>query len=152
MKRILIITIFILTSASYGFAQNNPRIKALKTAFITNSLDLSSKEAQQFWPVYNKYERTIHLEKIIKMRQLTKKANDLGGMERLSDNEANAILKELIEIDFKVANAKKDLYNNLIGIIPPKKVIKLFKAEQDFNKELLKQLRDRRKEMIQNRN
>jgi len=152
MKRILIITIFILTSASYGFAQNNPRIKALKTAFITNSLDLSSKEAQQFWPVYNKYERTIHIEKTLKMRQLTKKTIDLGGMEQLSDNEANAILKEIIEIDFKVANAKKELHNNLIGIIPPKKIIKLFKAERDFNKELLKQLRDRRNEKIQNRN
>ena len=151
MKRILIITIFILTSASYGFAQNNPRIKALKTAFITNSLDLSSKEAQQFWPVYNKYERTIHLEKTLKMRQLTKKAINLGGMEQLSDNEANAILKDIIEIDFKVANAKKELYDNLMGIIPPKKIMKLFKAEQDFNKELLKQFRDRKK-MIQNRN
>lgn len=152
MKRIFIISIFILTSASYGFAQNNPRIKALKTAFITNSLDLSSKEAQQFWPIYNKYERTIHLEKTIKMRQLAKEAKDKGGIDQLSDKEANIILNELIEIDFKVANAKKDLHNSLIGIIPPKKIIKLFKAEQDFNKELLKRLKNRQKEMIQNRN
>ena len=152
MKRILIVIIFIIGCSAHIFAQDNPRIKALKTAFITNSLDLSSKEAQQFWPIYNKYERTIHVAKIVKTRQLAKRAKDLGGIERLSEEEANSMLKELIEIDFKVANAKKELHKNLIGVIPPKKIIKLFRAEQDFNKELLKQLRNRRKEMIQNRN
>ena len=145
MKRILILIIFIVGISAQVFAQDNSRIKALKTAFITNSLDLSSKEAQQFWPVYNKYERTIHLVKIIKTRQLTKIAQDAGGIEQLSDDEANSMLKQFIEIDFKVANAKKELHENLIGVIPPKKIIKLFRAEQDFNKELLKQLRNRNK-------
>ncbi len=43
-----------LTVAS--FAQDRPdreKIKALKVAFITERLDLSSKEAQLFWPIYN---------------------------------------------------------------------------------------------------
>ena len=152
MKRILILIIFIVGTSAQVFAQDNSRIKALKTAFITNSLDLSSKEAQKFWPIYNKYERTIHLVKTIKTRQLTKRALDAGGIEQLSDDEANTMLKEFIAIDYKVANAKKELHENLIGVIPPKKIIKLFRAEQDFNKELLKQLRNRRKDIIQNRN
>lgn len=152
MKRILIVIIFIIGSSLQIFAQNNPRIKALKTAFITNSLDLSSKEAQEFWPIYNKYERTIHLAKTVKTRQITKRAKELGGIEKLSEDEANTMLKEFIEIDFKLANAKKELHKSLIGVISPKKIIKLFRAEQDFNKELLKQLRNRRNEMIQNRN
>lgn len=31
------------------------RIKAFKVAFITEKLDLTPKEAQGFWPIYNKY-------------------------------------------------------------------------------------------------
>ncbi|HVK49362.1 MAG TPA: hypothetical protein VM488_15990, partial [Pseudobacter sp.] len=30
------------------------KIEALKIAFFTRKLDLSTEEAQKFWPVYNK--------------------------------------------------------------------------------------------------
>ncbi|MCB0697691.1 MAG: hypothetical protein KDC07_10020, partial [Chitinophagaceae bacterium] len=33
------------------------RIKALKIAYITEKLDLTSEQAQKFWPVYNRYEK-----------------------------------------------------------------------------------------------
>ena len=35
------------------------QIEAQKTAFITNALDLTSKEAQQFWPIYNASEKRM---------------------------------------------------------------------------------------------
>ena len=35
------------------------RIRAYKTAYITQELDLSSSEAEKFWPVYNEYDKKI---------------------------------------------------------------------------------------------
>ena len=152
MKKIFLILIITLFSLQ-TFAQQNARekIKAMKTAFITNALDLSSKEAQQFWPVYNEYDKKIYSLKTLKTRELTKRMRAAGGVNQLSDNEANAILSEFIEIDFDVAKAKQELQQKLKNIVSGKKIIMLFKAEQDFNKKLLREFRDKRKSNLQKR-
>jgi len=41
--------------------QKLERIKAQKMAFITNKLNLSSEEAQLFWPVYNDFFKNKEL-------------------------------------------------------------------------------------------
>jgi len=152
MRKIILIVIFIIVSTMQLFAQrnNNDRIKVLKITFITNALDLSSKEAEKFWPVYNEYSKTIQKEKNIKMRELAKQARNKGGVDNLSDKEATQMLEDYINIDANVLAAKRTLYKKLNGVIPSKKIIKLFKAEQDFNKELLKLLRQRRENMNRN--
>jgi len=152
-KNILILLLFSMISATM-FAQgaNNEKIQALKTAFITNKLDLSSKEAQLFWPVYNEYSKTIQRVKVQKSRQIAVQLKNKGGVNNLSDKEATSLIQEHLLIDTKVLEAKKKLYEKLSEILPPKKLIRLFKAEQDFNKELLKQLRERRMQMINRRN
>ncbi|OZA24427.1 MAG: hypothetical protein B7X86_08430 [Sphingobacteriales bacterium 17-39-43] len=35
------------------------RIEAIKVAFITKKLDLTTEEAQKFWPVYNNYQKEL---------------------------------------------------------------------------------------------
>lgn len=152
-KNILILLFFSIMSATM-FAQgaNNEKIKALKTAFITNKLDLSSKEAQQFWPIYNEYSKTIQKVKIQKTRQIAMEVKNKGGINNLSEKDATSLIQEHLLIDTKVLEAKKMLYVKLSDVLSPKKIIRLFKAEQDFNKELLKQLRERRMQMINRRN
>lgn len=152
MRKIILIIILISVSTMQLFAQrnNNDRIKVLKITFITNALDLSSKEAEKFWPVYNDYSETIHKVKIKKMRELAQQARDKGGVDNLTDKEATQMLVDYLNIDANVLAAKRTLLKKLNGVIPPKKIIKLFKAEQDFNKELLKRLRQRRESMNRN--
>lgn len=136
---ILLFTVFT------GVAQrgNTDKIRAYKTAFITDALALTSKEAEKFWPVYNVYDKAYHKIKIVKTRQLFRKIRDAGGVDKLSEAEAEAVLQEFLEIDTKVAETKEKLKKDLTGIISSKKMIKLISAEQDFNKELLKRFRNR---------
>ena len=152
MKQLILIILVLLGTTMHVFAQQNggAKIKALKTAYITNALELSSKEAQQFWPFYNAYENTVREEKTLKTRQLMRRVNAKGGVNNLTDIEAANLLEELIAIDFKIATAKKELYTKLKGVISAKKMIKLTKVEQDFNKELLKQLRNTRMNTLKN--
>ncbi len=146
MKKLVLSLIILLFTTITVVAQgiNRDRIKALKTAHITNALSLTSSEAEKFWPIYNKFDQKIHQIKIIKTRQLTRKIRLAGGIEKLSEEEADSILQEFIEIDFNIANEKKKLHKNLTEIISSKKMIKLLRAEQSFNKELLKRLREKR--------
>ncbi|HEX6916081.1 MAG TPA: hypothetical protein VF145_12620 [Chitinophagaceae bacterium] len=55
-KTILFLAIF--TGLGYictAQPPNGERIEAIKTAYITKELNLTSAEAQKFWPVYNEY-------------------------------------------------------------------------------------------------
>lgn len=144
MKRIILgISLLLLTSLTV--AQNSrDQIRALKTAFITNALELTPGEAEKFWPVYNDFDQKIHKIKTLKTQEIGRKIRLAGGLDNLSGTEADVVLQEFIEIDFNVANEKKRLHKNLKEIISSKKIIKLFRAEQNFNKELLKRLREKR--------
>ncbi|RPD99911.1 hypothetical protein EGM88_01200 [Aureibaculum marinum] len=138
---ILLFAIFINTAtAQRGY---NNRIKTYKTAYITEALELTVKEAESFWPIYNAYEEEYRNIKVVKTRQLHKKIRDAGGVDNLSKSEAEAILNEFLEIDIKAAEVKEKLKKDLSGIISSKKMIKLFSAEQNFNKELLQRFRNR---------
>ena len=145
MKRIILgISLLLLSSLTLVAQNNRSQIKALKTAFITNALELSPSEAEKFWPIYNQFDQNMHKFKAVKTQQIGRTIRLAGGIEKLSESESERILKEFIDIDYNVANEKKKLHKNLTGIISSKKMIKLLRAEQNFNKELLKRLQEKR--------
>ena len=61
-RTLYILTISLLLVSGISTAQpgsGKEKIESLKIAFITKRLDLTSKEAQQFWPLYNEYNDKI---------------------------------------------------------------------------------------------
>lgn len=151
MKRLIIpiLTLFICFNAySQRDGKMQERIKAQKVAFITERLDLSSKEAQKFWPIYNAFEK-----KVTKMRQ-----NDLREVRQamqkgnLSDSEAQQVLDKFMIVEQQLFEAKKQLVKDLKNVIPPQKIIQLKAAEDAFNKKLMKMLQQRREKMQGMRN
>ena len=71
MKKIHLITVIAFLISALTFAQCGKfrdQIKASKVAFITNELNLTTTEAEKFWPLYNTFDdkqREIKKEKII---------------------------------------------------------------------------------------
>jgi Skp family chaperone for outer membrane proteins len=61
MKTSKLLTLFFLTITFFSIAQprlkeKKEQIKALKIAYITEELQLTSEEASKFWPLFNAYE------------------------------------------------------------------------------------------------
>jgi len=117
-------------------------IKAQKTAFLTQRLDLSPAEAEKFWPVYNQYDKETEANRK-DMRAEHKAAKK---DTELTEAEASAAIdKELAgrqkELDIRKKYAAE--FKKTIGAV---KTLKLAKAERDFRKELIKRLRDRMEE------
>ena len=119
----------------------NTRIKALKIAFLTDKLDLTSKEAEKFWPVYNLYDDKIHQLERIEKRKLLSKIIQAGGIDSISENEAKITVNKVKGIDNQIHNSKKELYNALTKIISYKKILKLKTAEKDFVRNLMRKYR-----------
>ena len=131
-------------------AQNGPiirkkkeQIKALKVAFITNELALTSDEATKFWPLFNAFEEKQQEIKKQKLKGYLKRVDD-GSFDNLSEKEATTMLAQMESTEDELYQLKKKFISNLKGIISPIKILKLKKAEENFNRKLLQQYRDRK--------
>ena len=139
MKKHIIIALLLL-SISSGFAQHE-KIKALKTAHITTELNLSSDEAEKFWPIYNEsQEKTHKLRK--QLRDIHKKTDQT--FDNISEKEAQDILNTTMILDRKMYEEQNALIQSLKNILSAKKIIQLQKAEDQFKRKLLKKFKDRR--------
>lgn len=141
MKQFLILTCLFLITMAVSAQGNKERIKAYKTAYLTDQLDLTAAEAEKFWPVYNAYDDTVFELKVKKMRRLHKAVESKGGLDKLTEAEAADFLKQYSEIEEKTLAAKKTLHSKLKDIISAKKILKLERAEIGFNKFLLERMR-----------
>jgi hypothetical protein len=118
------------------------KIEAQKIAFITKELNLTTQEAQQFWPVYNEYaEKNEEILKSMGKKNIETKFIDL---EEISDKEALEIADEQIVSAQKLLDLRKKYHIEFKKILPPKKLLKLYIAEKEFKRFLLKEIKDRK--------
>jgi hypothetical protein len=138
--------ILILFLVSCGLTAQNDRgekIKAIKIAYITEQLDLTSSEAEKFWPFYNDYEDKMKNLRENGRREIYLKIRE--DISSMSDAEANVLIDKHLALKAKELMYQEELVANLRGVLSPKKILKLKKVEQDFKKKLLERLK-RRKE------
>ena len=116
------------------------KIEQLKIAFITKELDLTTEEAEKFWPVYN--EMTAALKKEKKARR-EKNAELKANFETLTDAEIEKKATEILDSEIAEAKLKKEHTEKIADVIGYKKAVKLLSVEQRFKRELLKKLNER---------
>jgi hypothetical protein len=117
------------------------KIEAQRVAFITDKLDLTPAEAQVFWPVYNEYDKKRH-----EINKMFPKPSDkdIKPIEEMTDKEAMDIADgQLVEAQ-KMLELRKEYHGKFKNVLPPKKLLKLYDAERDFQRELIDRLRDGR--------
>ncbi len=115
-------------------AQHNgerEKIKALKIAYLTEKLDLSPSEAEKFWPLYHAYQKELRALKGPKPR---------AKPDALSAEEAKARIEELLESDAKRLALRRQYTAKFLEVLPPQKVLKLYRAERTFQRFLFKKL------------
>lgn len=136
-----IILMAFIFSGAFAQEEKGDKIESLKIAFITNRLDLSPKEAQVFWPVYNEYNDK--LEALRKERR-QKFTGVKDKMETMSDKEAEALVDEEMVFRQREVDIQKEYHMELKKVLPVKKVAKLYMAEEAFKRQLLKRLQEKR--------
>lgn len=124
MKHLLLIVAFLTgtlaVNAQDNHKERSEKIQALKIAFITQKLELSTEEAQKFWPVYNRYE--TELRQAISERKL-------GG--------------DAIDNEEKILNVKKKYRTEFNNVIGQPKTNLLFNSEREFRGILMRQLKNK---------
>jgi Spy/CpxP family protein refolding chaperone len=144
-KQLVLICLWAIISIGEVSAQkggpNREKIETMKIGFITQKLDLTAEEAQKFWPVYNQF--TNEMEKSRKDFR-GKMMEEVKDIDNMTEAEANKALNDMINYKTAELDLIKKYNAEFKKVLPSKKVVKLFMAEQEFKRELLKKLRSQK--------
>ena len=117
-------------------------LNALKIGYLTKQLELTTSEAEVFWPVYNEFDKKmfeLRQKKILKSRNIN--------IENLTDEDALELIESLKESEKNKFKYESQLIDDLMKILPPKKIILLKKSEIEFGKRVLEQYKQKRRGM-----
>lgn len=114
------------------------RLERYKIAFISDKLALTPEESEKFWPVYRQFQE--------QRRAIVKNSKSDKVLADMSDAEADSFIAAQLDKEEKMLQLKKEYVKKLKGVIPSKKIAKLQKLETEFKKEVLKRMKERRKE------
>lgn len=145
--KIVIVVILLISSVSVKAQDENKgksrweRFRAEKVSFLTEKLELTPTEAQKFWPVYNELEKS-RWEAQKARRDLEARVHDV--------EEKNLSTKEIIQLtrDYSSSMEKEgELYvkynEEFLKILPPEKVLNLYRSENEFRMYMIRKYRDR---------
>ncbi len=141
LKTIVAAAFLLVTAMNFGQNRHDgDKIKALKIAFITERIDLSSKEAQAFWPLYNRYEEK---REAMRQKDRTLIRGKIRKVEDLSEQEALKLLDEYINFEEEEERLDTDFYKEVAKVISAKKALLLLRSEEDFKRQLIKEYRQK---------
>lgn len=124
MRYLLITTCFVLTTIA-GFAQGPNKagvnVQGLKIAYVTRELDLTTDEAQKFWPLYFGYFDEL------------KKARVESKDDVIAFDEKVLAIKKRYIIDFKKILGSDERAN------------KVFLVDRNFGAMIKKEIQNRQK-------
>jgi hypothetical protein len=141
MKKMFTLLVLLFTVAGMATAQEQApqqpdpkmeeKIDAMEVGYISQKLNLTTEEAQKFWPVYNEYKR------------------DLKQVLKAYKNNPDA---DVLDRDQKIIDVRKKYRDRFIGVIGQQRVKVFYKAEGDFRRALMNRLKNRpNKPMLQRR-
>jgi len=140
-----VILLLVLTGIPFWHlkAQNpnqNPnldKLNAYKIAFFTRRLNLTSPEAEKFWPVYNDYQSKRNA--IQTERQRLNRNINLNELN-MSEKEMIDTGDKLISLQVQEASLAQEYHKKFKEILSPAKVLRLYQAENQYRLQLLNEL------------
>jgi len=145
-----IIIVLILFTGKYASGQDETepvqrdpkameKIQALRTAYISEKLNLTPEQAEKFWPVYHEFT-----QERAKLRQEFKAAQRNLDPNKPDPKAEQDVINLGLDIKQKELDLEKDYSGRLLKVINAQQVMNLRKAEQGFRELIINQLQQRR--------
>ena len=141
-KGVIFLLILLMFPLINGSAQNQnlEKLNAYKIGFFTKKLNLTTLEAEKFWPVYNEYQKqknSIQQERFSLIRDFNKNESTL------SDLQLTEIGDKLVASIAQESSLAVAFHKKLKEVLPPAKVIRFYQAENQYRAQLLNELQKR---------
>lgn len=143
MKQITLLLLLITCGVQAQSKEKTEKIKAYKTAYFTEQLALTPQEAEKFWPVFNLFSEEMRTLKRRERKELMNEVDTLGNS--ITDAQANVLIDKKIDFSRKRLALEEKLVRDLGAFFSAKKILLVFKAEEDFRRKLLERYRGGKK-------
>jgi hypothetical protein len=104
--------------------------EAVKIAFFTSKIQLTSEESQIFWPIVNEMEAEL---KALKSKNAHGRMMSID-KEEISDKELEEMMDARMEMGKKQMDIKIKYHEKFKEVLPIKKVAKYYEATREFKK------------------
>jgi len=144
-KRYITAMIVLVMSASLlaqeGREERRAELEAKRIAYITEQAEITAKEAETFWPKMNELQ-----EKKRALRDEAKpKRKERPDLESMTESEVEEILRNRQQKKVQAEQLELDYLDDFIDILGAKKLAAVHKAEKEFRRTILKEMRDNRR-------
>ena len=148
MKKYLYSLFIVLTFCFSTNAQkrkgHKEKIKLLKISYLTEQLDLTSLEAEKFWPVYNEHSKNILGFIAKKSDALKKELSVVKEIDSIDERKALILFNLTQHLEKKKFEERENYIKKLKPILSIKKIIKLQIAEKEFGRKLMQKYRHKK--------
>ncbi|MBP8034660.1 MAG: hypothetical protein KAZ71_08675 [Bacteroidia bacterium] len=131
---------FFVLEAFVSIAQpvsKRDKIEALRVSFINQKVNFTTQESQLFWPLYDEYNGKLENARKSFRQQFIKNID----FTTLTDKEAEAYINAELTLKQKEYELYKEYFEKFKKVLPIKKVALLRRAEEEFKKELIKNIK-----------
>jgi hypothetical protein len=143
LKKILLLMFLFSNALFYGQRDvDKDKIKTLKIAYLTEKLNLTSKEAQTFWPIYNDYQEEKQKLRNKGSVEIISKIKDA---DNVSEKDAAQLLDKVILYEVEENKIFENFIAKITKVISSKKTLVLLRSEEDFKRQLIRQYHEKNK-------
>jgi hypothetical protein len=130
-----VMMVFISLTALPAFTEDKPadnmdivreKIRADKKLMVSEEMELTEKEANAFWPVYERYQKDLQR---INDRTLALIKEYSENYKTMTDAMAKKLLGDMLKIETDRLNLKRSYLLNFEKALPAKKVARYYQIE-----------------------
>ena len=137
-KITLLLPLLLLVLSTVAQPDKRKQMEARRVAYLTEKLALTPEEAQVFWPVYNQRVEALHA--LRKERRSNRKEGKTI-YESGDEQKLEAVLDKELVLRRKELELLETYHAKLKTVLPIKKLAKLYRAEEQFKREIMKHAR-----------
>jgi hypothetical protein len=138
----LILMLLPVAIFAQGKQDKKDRIETMHIAYLSEKLNLSSPEAEKFWPIYNEYKSAQDKLRKERMENI-QSAKRAGGVDSMNDADAQKLIAAETDFETHQLELRKEYITKFQQAISIRKVAKFFIAEDEFKRYLLNELKHR---------
>lgn len=143
MKKSIYSILILIFFSQMAFAQgqgsfDKEKLKDARIAFITDRLDLSSQQAEKFWPIFNKYSESREAN-LRKMASLNPRKEE----GEISDSQAKTMITERFKLQRQMVADEEKFVQEVSSVISYSQILQLNGIARDFTRMIYQRHRRR---------
>jgi Spy/CpxP family protein refolding chaperone len=146
LKYLFTILILAVCASAFGQTSTTPteeellKVESMKVGIITAKLNLSPEQAKEFWPLYNDYNVKKKQNRKTMKALLASTGTLSEPLVKNDEEKSRENIKKYIALRQLESNLEAEYTEKFLKIIKPSQMLKLYCAEKEVMKLLLKQM------------